>query len=512
MIGYPSAMPFWATIAGSLLLLAAVLGVWAAMGDPARGRLRCPGGWRRVLALFPWRSGCWYDMSGVADDTGSATPLPALQCPECGRRWLSRAALQRARVRWRLLALALLISLLAYAASLMPRVQKHGPWAAAPTWSLVLLAPVDDYCRGALGCPFSWQAMPDSTRELMTPTWDRPFARWETAILKRRLDAGVARVRPEFPGRDVAFIPAAKYERASWWNWGRPLTDSQRERFTWTPASAASGVVLTEADPRDRWSPTAGLLVRGTDAQHLALWRTMLDALDSVRPGQPLVNHTTNPRDGTPLVLAVFDVSQISPRALVPARTPGLYGMTMDSAYAPDDPVPDPVLDRLRLAISTVSQVAHPPQVQAIPLGSGQRISGIRGMLLIRQSPDRFELTRRVVEAILHASANATSVSDPIPTPTAGLTIRVVNAIDLAEDADAITHPTSDLDLGIERAAAMTGRAMWMIRNSQTASAIAVGPILVLIGSADEHSAALAELERLRAELPETPKAEDPPP
>ena len=40
----------------------------------------------------------------------------------------------------------------------------------------------------------------------MMPRWQRPYAPWETAILRRRLEQTTARVRPEFPGRDVAYL------------------------------------------------------------------------------------------------------------------------------------------------------------------------------------------------------------------------------------------------------------------------------------------------------------------
>lgn len=71
-----------------LLSLALPVLAWAVLGDPSRGRLRCPK--------------CWYRMEGIPkQETGWV-------CPECGRKIAKERGLRRARRRWRWAVPALL--------------------------------------------------------------------------------------------------------------------------------------------------------------------------------------------------------------------------------------------------------------------------------------------------------------------------------------------------------------------------------------------------------------------
>src|SRR5262245_43764454 len=76
----------WSIAAPALLLGGVVVVVWALLGDPARGRRRCPR--------------CWYELSSA--------PL-GQPCPECGQATMKERHLRRARRRWRLAGVGVLM-------------------------------------------------------------------------------------------------------------------------------------------------------------------------------------------------------------------------------------------------------------------------------------------------------------------------------------------------------------------------------------------------------------------
>ena len=93
---------------------------WALLWDRARGRRRCPG--------------CWYDMSG----TTLAESAPLCVCPECGRQIQVEGQMLRTRRRWKWVACAVLLLVIADEARSVARAGRTG-WAAFVP-GLVLLA------------------------------------------------------------------------------------------------------------------------------------------------------------------------------------------------------------------------------------------------------------------------------------------------------------------------------------------------------------------------------------
>lgn len=102
-------------IGATICLFAAFLGVWASIGDRARGRKRCPK--------------CWYDMSRA---TG-------LQCPECGKTVKNARRFSKAKhPRWAFLVAALFASSGIYSIVVSERVHEFGAFGAVPTWFLMM--------------------------------------------------------------------------------------------------------------------------------------------------------------------------------------------------------------------------------------------------------------------------------------------------------------------------------------------------------------------------------------
>lgn len=103
-------------ISFGLFAFALMLGIWAAIGDRSRGRLRCPR--------------CWYDMEGID------TP----QCPECGKAIKSERHLRKARrMRWPIALILFFIGVAWYGAASAKHVdQSDDYFALVPTWVLML--------------------------------------------------------------------------------------------------------------------------------------------------------------------------------------------------------------------------------------------------------------------------------------------------------------------------------------------------------------------------------------
>jgi HEAT repeat protein len=95
-------------IAIVLIVIGGVGVLLALLRDRSRGRRRCPK--------------CWYDMTGT----------PGLTCPECGRTAKRERKLHRTRRRWRLAALALLITLAGRVTVYLEHLRNVGWVKAAP--------------------------------------------------------------------------------------------------------------------------------------------------------------------------------------------------------------------------------------------------------------------------------------------------------------------------------------------------------------------------------------------
>lgn len=140
----------------------------------ARGLLWDRAGFRGRAALRCRR--CWYDLTGTEDDP---TSVRGVCCPECGKQHHSRRSLRKTRRRWRVVAVALLLLIGAYASSVWPRVSANsfanGWMGAVPTPALILMLPALEDEAGT------------HTRMLGTPFNQRPFRDQISTQLMRRL-------------------------------------------------------------------------------------------------------------------------------------------------------------------------------------------------------------------------------------------------------------------------------------------------------------------------------------
>lgn len=435
--------------------------------------------------------------SGHADSTGC-------QCPECGRTWTRAGSLSRRRVRWGGVVAASAIALLAYPASLMPRIEKHGLWSAAPTWALVMFAPVDGFCRGALGCPFSWGTMPAETVELMFPKWNRQYSAWETAILKGRLERGVERVRAEFPARDAVFIASAKYESEAWWGWpGREFTRAERERFSMMAVGAPLRLVAADAEidpgivrpniatPNTlRWSPS-GLLVLSTGGRGEDLWLRALRAFDVHDPtGVPLWPGDPDPA-GVAYSTVAYDVADLCP-ALVPNDNTSMsFGMI---------PLGEPMTPEIGaslqgvLARLNIEAVALPGTPS--PNDPPGRISLARSTLFVRQTSAGHARIAELLGAIRSVWPADHAVSPTMATADPTILVRAINVTALlgpAAERSAVRWNAGDVVLS-GRVADAAGADT----PGSTVLACPVGHVLVIFGTESEQYAAADEIERLR--------------
>ncbi|MCH7547586.1 MAG: HEAT repeat domain-containing protein [Planctomycetes bacterium] len=118
---------FW----GSGIILG-IFGLWlmyrAMFADRSRGRRRCPK--------------CWYDMSGTE----------SLRCPECGRAAKTEKSFYKARRRWRLTLLGVMLMFAGLGLGWGRQIQQLGLIRATPATVLVVLMPYleDNAWRGEL--------------------------------------------------------------------------------------------------------------------------------------------------------------------------------------------------------------------------------------------------------------------------------------------------------------------------------------------------------------------------
>ena len=165
------------TAAGWTLVLVGVLIAWRfGWRDPGKGKRRCPR--------------CWYDMTATA----------GLRCSECGHEARREAALFRRQRRWRWLAVAFLMLLVAHPISRWPDMQRDGPIGALPRTAVLLWWPT--LTRDAL-LKKGWSRFFEQSavfkrieaEQAVTPWW------WEKPIIRRTSIALLTSPRNSFSER-----------------------------------------------------------------------------------------------------------------------------------------------------------------------------------------------------------------------------------------------------------------------------------------------------------------------
>ncbi|MEZ6233593.1 MAG: hypothetical protein R3B68_05350 [Phycisphaerales bacterium] len=484
-------MNHWIIIAWSLVAIAAAVAAWAVFSDRAKGRRRCPGGWRRVLWVLPVRAGCWYDMGGAIE-------LPAT-CPECGRTWRREASLRRTRVRYGRLGLAGACVAAAYLASLMPRVDKYGWWSAAPTWALVSFAPMEEFARGSLGCRVSWNMLPGSTAELMEPKWDRPYAPWETAILKWRLERAVDRVRDEFPGRDAAFIPLAKYQSEEWWGWeGEPFggDDLVWLNSQWRWAINQLGILASSGSFGSRLRESAGLMILGSTVDRIRAWDESLTVVDPTASRDSVTQVAGTDSEGVELVLAAFNARRIVEE---PLRVSGILANSEGppTALQPPSVVPSRETEVLVSIVRRVCRwdVPDPRTPLRMP---NPRVAVIRSTVMLSTNEESARRVVGMLTAMDEAVASHADYAEVLATDREGQVAAVFYAPGLLISRyQAINDVHGPVAVAVHkvRMALCESSGRW-----DSSSVFEVGPLIVVFGSSADIDVASAEVARLRAE------------
>lgn len=494
----------WPTIMWSLVALAALLAGLAVFSDPARGRLRCPGGWRRSFGVIPRRDGCWYDMSGTVDaDRGSDAPWRPVTCSECGRTWRQRRSLTRRRLRWRFLVVAGVLLVLAYPASVWPRVRAHGWAAGVPTWALVALAPVDEYAGSFFGGPRGGPTGVTSSPvmlELTRPQWERRFARWEVAWLCARLNAAVVRHPSLPPGDAVRFFPSGRIEDERWWGWSRPFTMIEAVTFGSEVVQAATQVAPRRvgpglSSPRGHWWTRRGeLQVIGGPTAFVSDVMLTIDSIDRATISGYMVVRVESEASGQPVELVAYDVSDISPARLVPSTRSGLrVGVGAQTPYSEGDPSMHQDVRRLSQVVGRVATSTW-PTMETVHGAPGAR-AGLRGVLLVRNTPQSHALIRVLLEAIRRVHADRSDVVRGVPVGIEGTTASVLSLSVIASHPEAASATPQSMSLAYRNTVYRLENAMRRVGGvDSVATADRVAELVVLIGSAAELAAGEREL------------------
>jgi hypothetical protein len=172
----PITNPFL-VISLSVILFAVLLCVFGAVGDRARGRLRCPR--------------CWYDMQGTVDP----------RCPECGKEFANPKLLKRARRPKWMFGLAIVFiapaGIIAYQSeklneygieAAIPNIIFTSGWRSLPEkWILGTRRSYGDH-RSLLGRIKNRRLRDEPLRrfaeKLADPIADDPLARWNHRRIK----------------------------------------------------------------------------------------------------------------------------------------------------------------------------------------------------------------------------------------------------------------------------------------------------------------------------------------
>jgi len=366
-----------------------------------------------------------------------------------------------------------------------------------------MFAPVDGFCRGALGCPFSWPTMPEATRELMFPKWERRYAAWETAILKGRLEAGVERVRAGFPGRNAMFIETEKYGSEEWWGWqGREFTEEERAKlvsavfteplpFVRADAGAQAGTDRSEvAGPNSVRVSPSGLAILAVAGRGGEVWRSALDACELRSRGSVLVSEGTAAAGTRAIQTRAYDVTDVFPR-LVPNDRPLVREGGIPIG------VPRSLPNRQFLSVSIVRAIDAANYPSPSEEFGDDRFaivtSGGGGMLFVRQTPEAHERIAAALEALRSVWNEAGRVSGVLETGRPGEWMVLVNGAPLVDPAE------GSLPSFLGAAGGHVAVGIMERQNYGASLSVGfVGHIFVLVGTSEEVRQGEAEIQRLR--------------
>lgn len=198
----------WNFLYWLLLVIAAVLLLrglfWDRAGFRGRAKRRC----RR----------CWYDLTGMDVDV---TEGPVV-CPECGKAHKTKRSMRRTRRGKRWIAAVVAVWLMAYAASVTPKVQKNGWGAAVPRVVLVASLPFLSEEQGAgiystVGfgnggvAPSRWDSFMMKQAGGGFGTWATPGNDPQFGWLSRRLAVILARFESESVITDATTVKGSVY-------------------------------------------------------------------------------------------------------------------------------------------------------------------------------------------------------------------------------------------------------------------------------------------------------------
>jgi len=152
-------MPDWGFQVLSVLTALAALALlyWAIFRDRSRGRRRCPK--------------CWYDLRGS----------DSLTCSECGYTAKRQRQFFRTRRRWRWVVVVVVIGVGARVLWLVPKAQREGWLAAAPT--TIVISAIPYYGRDAIDELYSRRifAPRKPAIERLLWNWQRSYAMWQAS-------------------------------------------------------------------------------------------------------------------------------------------------------------------------------------------------------------------------------------------------------------------------------------------------------------------------------------------
>lgn len=200
-----------------LALFADALRGWRIRRRTGTPRLRCPGGWSRILWLIPVRAGCWYDMGGSTPDpkadananpAAKAEPDPRVRCPECGRRHKPRR-LRAARRRWGIAALGLGVVLLGLGGRYSREVYRRG-WSAVPGEALVLVS-FDERTWLETGSTGAHWLIEEAAQEIAARDAEGRLSDWAAAHLGQRVQRRYMR-DPDYGVDDASRAVFARLE------------------------------------------------------------------------------------------------------------------------------------------------------------------------------------------------------------------------------------------------------------------------------------------------------------
>lgn len=209
----------WRIGTWGVVALGAVVVLLALFADAYRGwrtrrrtgtpRLRCPGGWARILWLIPVRAGCWYDMGGLMSEfQPGKEPDTRVRCPECGRRHKPRR-LRAARRRWGIAALGLVVALLGLGGRYSREVYQRG-WSAVPGEVLVLV-PFDERTWLETGSTGAHWLIEDAAQEIAARDAEGRLSDWAAAHLGQRVQRRYMR-DPDYGVDDASRAVFARLE------------------------------------------------------------------------------------------------------------------------------------------------------------------------------------------------------------------------------------------------------------------------------------------------------------